>query len=394
MDFRTKLNILSSILILFFFTSGCKKEFFNWNLDSAPTVSEITIEENNLTSFEVSSSCTSDGNDEMTINGFCWSTKDLPTIKDSNIIISSGKGNFQTRIKWSSNPTIYIRAFSKNNVSIKYSQSTKIDWSGSSNLHPNISTINATATSFNSIAFSGELTNNEGLEIQELGFIISSNSIPSITNSTKIIINQNPTNTYEGSISNLVDGNNYYVSFYTKTIVGYSYGNAIATHLPKKYSIGEVGPGNGIVFYQNPIFSNEWNFLEVNNSFTVGVCVWAPNSNKTDVTDLNIGSGLKNSNDIEKIYGYNSIEYAAHKTRGTFNNKSDWYLPSLLELKLALNQLKLSSGAINIGGVYWTSSEDSNFPENAWSIKVTNTDFQSNTIEKTSLNAVQPIRRF
>ena len=396
MGFKPRIITLLSLLLFSIFNLGCKKEFFNWNLVSAPGISDVTLVENNLNNFVVSANCTTDGNDVKTENGFCWSINELPTIQDSFNKITTGTGSFQSSINWTSNPTIYIRAYSKNGVTIKFSNSRKITWTGNTNIQPSLSTFNPTITGFNSIDLGGEITNTTGLDIQEVGFCISTNSTPTIKNSTKITLTQNNSTSYKSSISNLIDGTTYYVSFYTKSIVGYTYGNIISISLPRNYTIGEKGPGNGIIFYQNPVFSNEWNFLEVYPGGIGGVCAWGPNSNKTNSTDINLGSGFKNSNDINSFFGINSIEYATHKVKITINNKSDWYLPSLLELKLALSQLKISQsfGNINIGGVYWSSSEDSYFPNNAWAIKVNNNDFQSNTIDKTTLNAVQPIRRF
>lgn len=396
MRFKPRVITIFSLLLFSFFHSGCKKEFFNWNLVAAPSISELTVNDNNLNNFVVSANCISDGNDEKTINGFCWSTSELPTTQDSIVKVSSGIGSFQAKINWSLNSTIYIRAFTQNGVTTQYSQQKKIIWIGTSNLQPSISTLTSTVSGFTSVEVMGEIINTSGLEIQEVGFCISTNSTPTIKNSTIITLTQNNSTSYKSSISNLIDGTTYYVSFYTKSIVGYTYGNIISMSLPKKYTIGEKGPGNGIIFYQNPAFSNEWNFLEVYPGGIGGVCTWGPNSNKTNSTDINLGSGFKNSNDINSFFGVNSIEYAAHKVKITINNKSDWYLPSLLELKLAFSQLKVSQsfGNINIGSVYWSSSEDSNFPNNAWAIKVNNNDFQSNTIDKTTLNAVQPIRRF
>ena len=397
MGCKQRVTNLLSLLLISFFHLGCKKEFFNWNLVAAPSISDVTLIENNLNNFVVSANCTSDGNDTKTVNGFCWSTNDFPTIQDSNIKISNGVGNFQSSLNWTSNSTIYIRAFSQNGVTIKYSNSRKTTWTGTSNIHPELSTLNPTITGFNSVDLAGAITNTAGLEIQEVGFCISQSSNPTILNSTKIILPQNNSSNYQSTLSNLNDGSTYYITIYTKTIVGYTYGNIINITLPRKYSIGSIGPGQGIVFYQNPVFSTEWNFLEIyTNSIGGGGFVWAPFSIQTNLTDINLSAGFNNSNDIITKFGFNSVEYAAHKAKINFNNKNDWYLPSLLELKLGLTQLKLSQSFsnINIGGVYWSSSEDSNFPNNAWVIKVNNNDFQSNTVDKSFLNLVQPIRRF
>ena len=382
-------------IITFLFIS-CKKEFFNWNLISAPTISEITIEENNLKTVSVSASCEASGNDTKIVNGFCWSQNEIPTINDSVINCSDGQGYFQTKINWSNSKTIYVRAFSQNGIAIKYSESKKITWSGDVNLQPTLSINRPIITGFNSIDISGSIHNLNGLEINETGFCVSSNSSPTILNALKVVkVNANSSNDYKASISDLTNGYSFYVTFYTKSIAGYTYSKALYFNLPRKYEIGEIGPGNGIVFYQRPDFSNDWNFLEVFYEYVGGVCAWSPNSNKTSVTDQSLGSGYENTTNIISIVGPNSSEYAAHKSKITSNNKTDWYLPSILELQLGLEQLKkINVSALNKDGVYWSSSEDKNFSTNVWVVKYSNNDFKLNTVDKSNLNAVQPIRRF
>ena len=381
--------------ITFLFIS-CKKEFFNWNLVSAPTISEITIEENNLKTVYVSATCESNGNDTKIVNGFCWSVNETPTINDSVINCSDAEGSFQTKINWNYSKTIYVRAFSQNGLAIKYSESKKITWSGAVNLQPTLLINNPIITGFNSIDISGAIENLNGLEINEKGFCVSSNSSPTILNAQKIVkVNVNSSIDYKASITDLTNGGFFYVTFYTKSIAGYTYSKALYFNLPRKYEIGEIGPGNGIVFYQRPDFSNDWNFLEIYNGSVGGECAWSPNSNKTSVTDQSLGAGYENTTNIISIIGYNTSEYAAHKSKITSNNKTDWHLPSILELQLGLEQLKkYNIDALNNDGVYWSSSEDKNFFTNVWVVKYSNNAFKLNTVDKSNLNAVQPIRRF
>jgi hypothetical protein len=344
----------------------------------------------------VSATCESNGNDTKIVNGFCWSVNETPTIKDSVINCSDEEGSFQTKINWNYSKTIYVRAFSQNGIAIIYSESKKIIWSGDVNLQPTLSINNPIITGFNSIDISGSIQNLNGLEINETGFCISSNSSPTILNAEKIVkVNANTSNDFKTSITDLINGGSFYVSFYTKSIAGYSYSKALNFNLPRKYKIGEIGPGNGIVFYQRPDFSNDWNFLEIYNGFIGGVCVWTPNSNKISVTDQSLGSGYENTTNIISIAGSISSEYAAHRSKITSNNKTDWYLPSILELQLGLEQLKkYNVSALNNDGVYWSSSEDKNFSTNAWVVQYSNNDFKLNTVDKSNLNTVQPIRRF
>jgi hypothetical protein len=113
--------------------------------------------------------------------------------------------------------------------------------------------------------------------------------------------------------------------------------------------VGDTGPGGGIVFYAAPdllvVNGMQWRYLEVQKypAFQADLC---SNSKKFIKTNDGLGEGRRNSERILVgcIENIRQIE-----------PKNSWYVPSTLELELALSRLG------NPEGDFWTSNlEDLN----------------------------------
>jgi hypothetical protein len=122
------------------------------------------------------------------------------------------------------------------------------------------------------------------------------------------------------------------------------------------YSVGEMGPGEGWIFYINPNYVTDgWKYLET-ESGDVGEIQWYNGSYDvtTGATGVNIGTGLANTNAIISTQG---IGFYAAWLCGGNSNYNDWFLPSIDELILIYENLALNG----IGGftpnIYWSSSE-------------------------------------
>jgi hypothetical protein len=148
---------------------------------------------------------------------------------------------------------------------------------------------------------------------------------------------------------------------------------------PATYSVGDIGPSGGYVFYENPNYTTDgWRYLEA------APAGWSGGSEDpryvfgyhrpegTNIlvsTGTGIGSGKENAEALVSAMGsaaYSSssgstttAEYAARMCanyRG--GGYADWFLPSKDELNLMRQNLYLN----NLGGFsgfnYWSSSED------------------------------------
>lgn len=135
------------------------------------------------------------------------------------------------------------------------------------------------------------------------------------------------------------------------------------------YKVGDTGPGGGIIFFVDRF--NEYadfTYLEV---ATIGAEVqrtWAPSSpvnyQSTVVSGADskaLGTGYQNTIDIV-AQGHTSTSTSAAKycDARVAGGQSDWYLPSLSELRLIfeLFRNKDIGGFTQTGGTYyWSSSE-------------------------------------
>jgi len=139
-------------------------------------------------------------------------------------------------------------------------------------------------------------------------------------------------------------------------------------------SIGDTGPGGGIVFYKKAAVSDGWRYLEA-----------APEDHETDIswcscsysssgycyvttTGTAIGTGKANNAAIiaathpgGTLTASNCAAKACADYRG--GGKSDWFLPSNFEL----NEMYMARTHLGIwSGVFWSSSQYDDNYQGAW----------------------------
>ena len=171
-------------------------------------------------------------------------------------------------------------------------------------------------------------------------------------------------------------------SSYSKTALldcGYQGSKEGTTGSYSGYQLGDEGPAGGIVFYDKGYYSDGWRYLEAATtdlgSYVFGYYRLSDGNNYEVGTSQSIGTGKYNTDDLIKAMdiegkAYSSSiasetttsEYAARKCYDyESGGYSDWFLPSMNELKLLYQQ----KNVVGISsGWYWSSSEkDSSY---AW----------------------------
>ena len=156
------------------------------------------------------------------------------------------------------------------------------------------------------------------------------------------------------------------------------------------YAIGDIGPGNGKVFYDKGNNNQGWRYLEAAPSDQEEAVDLSGDANTKFVgnTSTALGAGFENTDIISKrIITFSSC--AILKCRDlNFGGKTDWYLPSKDEL-LLMYQKKSNIGQFT-NGAYWSSSEVR--AEDAWLVEFSNGDTYDEL--KTRKIRVRAIRRF
>ncbi|MCK5870626.1 MAG: hypothetical protein KAG45_08300 [Methyloprofundus sp.] len=161
------------------------------------------------------------------------------------------------------------------------------------------------------------------------------------------------------------------------------------THVPIPYSIGDIGPGIGIVFH---VTDGGLHGLEAAR-IDLSTADWGCQGTPIDGTNTSVGTGASNTSSI--LAGCNASGIAAELADtyispgylGGF--KDDWFLPSKDELKLLFQQKDVVGGFTD--DFYWSSSEITPFI--SWAQKFNNFGHQSIKLKNSTLR-VRAIRAF
>ncbi|MDR1576454.1 MAG: DUF1566 domain-containing protein [Treponema sp.] len=126
-----------------------------------------------------------------------------------------------------------------------------------------------------------------------------------------------------------------------------------------EYSIGETGPGGGLVFYDKGSYSDGWRYLEAAPASTEWVSKDRGAMGETLGTNTSIGSGKTNTAKfVAKETELGESDTAALLCDGlNFGGKDDWFLPSKDELNEIYTNLKASGKGDFTGEGYKSSSE-------------------------------------
>jgi hypothetical protein len=383
------------LYISFFFAfclvqSSCDKIDL-WNLEKLPEFNDPQIKTNSLTSFSIEAILKTDGFDKITLSGFCWSDVNQdPTIMDNRTDVELDGNKMNIQLDWSGNSKLFVRAFAKNNIGYAYSKTIVVNWLGNSSNLPVIQTLQPTEVGFFEMNVTGQILSDGGLPILEKGFCYSSvNQLPTLNDSHFMSQSSN----FSELLNSIQENTTYFIRSYAKNLQGISFGNVIQVSTKNFYYVGETGPANGLIFYSKTDDSGGWHFLEaapqdIGLTYNWGVIT------QTNVTATAIGTGSQNTITITNILGPGN--YAALQSSNfSFGGFSDWYLPSRDELVKIRENLMLNPNAnLLLNEAYWSSSEDTNFSNNAWYVQMISGNGGIATAFKSTVFNVRPIRQF
>ncbi len=162
--------------------------------------------------------------------------------------------------------------------------------------------------------------------------------------------------------------------------------------------IGEIGPGGGYVFYVDTADEYSWHYLEAAPTDVMPAAEFCDDAT-ADIGvaghsfSTAIGAGAENtwiilnSNACTSGAAFSAVNY-----RGP-NFKTDWFLPSVLELramKFALQDAGI--GGLPIDGTHWSSNFYS--PGSAWVIQMRTAEVAMATVPMSYEDQIRPIRAF
>lgn len=134
----------------------------------------------------------------------------------------------------------------------------------------------------------------------------------------------------------------------------------------KTYQVGSTGPAGGFIVYDKGIRTDGWRYLELAPAETEFEYIeWGGSGTLVGELQKDIGSGLENTKRIVSVFGpkepRRGNNYPAKMCDDlAYNGYSDWFLPSIEELKLVYSNLI----AKDLGDVadpnmhtFWSSNE-------------------------------------
>jgi hypothetical protein len=390
--FKNHVIYIIVISILF----SCNKENFILNPKKAPNLPELILKENNIKESILIINIGSNSTD--LIKGICFSEIGIPTIADKVIYSNTSENSYEIKLKWSNTSKYKIRAFSKNSMGVSYSNLLELTWSDNNVSLPVIDISSYYTTSFTSIKVTGKVIENiNDLSFLEAGFCLSFNNNPTLENSLQIanayLVNKEANIEFK----NLNQNTQYYVNFYCKTLKGITYSNSYAIKTFEEYNIGDKGPSGGTIIYKKSNYSNIWNFIEVADQDVPNYYKWGLNDNRTNIISKDLETGYSNTSAMLEFFNESGQYSALVAKQWIHNGYNDWYLPSIHELIL-VKELFLKNKLNLTDNIYWSSSEDQNFTDRAWVIRIVSTSntpiVNIFTQSKISNETVRPIRRF
>ena len=148
------------------------------------------------------------------------------------------------------------------------------------------------------------------------------------------------------------------------------------------YSIGQTGPGGGIIFYDAGSTLSWGRYMEVattstSPAWTDSVMQWSGTTNVLVGTSSTIGTGYTNT--LAMVAQNSTADKAGTKCRDfTGGGKTDWFLPSYNELTALYNSA--AKTAASVGSVqYFSSTEYSYYQVHTLSFSSGGDGFPSKT---------------
>lgn len=260
---------------------------------------------------------------------------------------------------------------------------------------PTITTNAVTGITSNSATFGGAISNANGNQIMERGIVYSTSPNPTSLGSNKFVIGNgigtfDTISAWSYRYDHLLNPNTtYYVRAYAVTENNISaYGNEVSFNT---LSVGQTGPGGGIVFFNKGNTNGGWQYLESATSDQSTGIAWGCDGTSIPGTQLTVGSGEVNTSLI--VAGCNEASFAAKLCNDLVSGgQSDWFLPSRDELNLMyLNMYLNSQGNFNTSAYYWSSTETNSYY--AWFF-LFNGGYANDYVNKYNAKYVRAVRAF
>ncbi|MBL7998436.1 MAG: hypothetical protein JNL32_07355 [Candidatus Kapabacteria bacterium] len=338
------------------------------------------------------SNVTNNGGSPVTARGVCWGTMQNPTISlATKTNEGGGSGVFNSTITGLTPSTTYfVRAYATNGVGTSYS--TQVSFTTKDNAPvPVLTTKAVELLVIDPMSMSndkskygkfiglsgGDITSDGGSAIDSVGICWSTSTDPTIGTGMSRLWSWDKNKSFEsrtGNVSDdihLIPNTTYYLRAFARNANGVGYGNMIKFTTTQGLYPGILYQG-GVVAYVlkkgEPGYDQNVEHGLIITENDVATSVWA-NAIKTISTDTSYGTGIQNTTNIVRAFTTADPSAALACLNCRAGNRSDWYLPSLGELRKIMSTYYTYSYAYGHEYAnftkddrfyYWTSSRPNN----------------------------------
>jgi len=323
-----------------------------------------------------------DGGSSVTARGVCWSISPAPTVADSHTINGNGLGAFSSNITGLSGcgTVYYFRAYATNANGTAYGNEYTLSSGGIVSFSTALSNI-----TINSVLATTTITDSGFCNITQKGICWSVFPNPTLTDHIDSDGAGCSSGTFTSTISGLYSNITFYVRAYIINSAGTSYSSqqTFTTATPSNLYLGQTYAG-GIIFY----LDSTGNHGLICSPSDLGHAEWGCTGTSISGTGTAIGTGAANTAAI--IAGCATTGIAARLCDTlVLNGYSDWFLPSLDEMYLILqNLLPYNIGTLS-GSLYTTSSQYDSY--HSWAYQIS---YAPQALSKMNQWHVRAVRAF
>jgi len=212
--------VIVCVIAIMWTFQGCKKA-------TIPELTTMAISDVGLTSAVSGGTIITDGGEEITEKGVCWSTSANPTVADSKTSDGKGSANFNSNIVGlSEGTTYYVRAYATNEVGTAYGN--ELSFTTGKVTNAVLTTTEVSNVTSTSAVAGGNITDDGGGSITARGVCWGTSPNPTVNKTT----DGTGKGTFTSNITGLVDGTVYYYRAYATNSSGTSYGQEFSFITP------------------------------------------------------------------------------------------------------------------------------------------------------------------
>lgn len=205
---------------------------------SKPTVTTGTASDIVYTGFTIGGEVQSDGGQTVTARGICYSESNTePTLEDQVVPKGAGSGSYSVSITGLQPGTVYYaRAYATNSVGTAYGEIIQVTTLAYG--VPTVTTTTASDIDYTSATVGGTVTADGGMEVTERGVCWNQTGNPTLTDNHTVV--GQGLGAFTTSLTDLIEGQTYYVRAYATNSIGTAYGDQIS------FTTDEHGPLPGV----------------------------------------------------------------------------------------------------------------------------------------------------